>query len=208
MVCAGNLITNNAIVNRLSTAMQTRLIHLHLATSLPDWVSWASKHQLDHRVISYLESQPDNLHNFKPDHTDVTFACPRTWEFAAKLIYQNTDPLEEYLALLAGTLSEGVAREFIVYTGMYVNLPSIDEIKSKPLATKLPDDPAMMYAVAHMIAAYSNKSNIEDLMKYITRLPIEFQTITLQNIIHRTPVLIDLECVEDWVSEKGMQLYL
>jgi hypothetical protein len=179
-----------------------------MATSLPDWVDWASKNKLDHRIISYLESNPDNLHNFKPDHTDVTFACPRTWEFSSRLIINNTDPLEEFLALLAGTISEAVAREFIAYTGMFSKLPTIDQIKNQAETLAIDPDPAMNYAVAHMIAAHSNKHNVEHFMKYINRMSLEFQTITLQNIIHRDQELVDLQCVEDWVNTKGMQLYL
>lgn len=43
IVCAGNLITNGAIVNRLGTAMQSRLIHLELGVFPEEWIKWGTK---------------------------------------------------------------------------------------------------------------------------------------------------------------------
>ncbi len=76
IVCAGNLITSNAIVQRMSTAMQSRLIHAELVVDINSWVQWANLHKIDHRIIAYLQNVPTNLHNFQPNHDDKTFACP------------------------------------------------------------------------------------------------------------------------------------
>ena len=207
MVCAGNMAGNNAIVNRLSTAMQSRLIHLELVTSLSHWINWANANKLDHRIISYVQSCPDNLHKFDPNHNDKTFACERTWEFASKLIKDSTEPLQNYLALLAGTISEAVAREFVAYTSMYVDLPTIPEILANPKTAKLTEDPSMMYAVSHMIAANATCKNITVFMDYIVRLPVEFETITLQNVISRNKDMIKEACICDWIAVKGMELF-
>jgi len=76
IVCAGNRETDNAIVNRLSTAMQSRLIHLELDIDVLTWLAWAAENQLDYRVISYIESRPEHLSQFDPNHNDKTFANP------------------------------------------------------------------------------------------------------------------------------------
>lgn len=76
IVCAGNKDTDNAIVNRMSTAMQSRLVHLELDVDIKAWLAWAAEAQLDYRVISYIESRPEHLHLFDPNHNDKTFATP------------------------------------------------------------------------------------------------------------------------------------
>jgi hypothetical protein len=76
IVCAGNKATDGAIVNRMSTAMQSRLIHLELDVDVKPWLAWASENLIDYRVVSYIESHPDHLHQFDPAHNDKTFACP------------------------------------------------------------------------------------------------------------------------------------
>jgi hypothetical protein len=210
MVCAGNLATNQAIVNRLSTAMQSRLVHLELQAELEPWVEWASANKLDHRIISYVQSVPKKLHNFKPDHNDKTFACPRTWEFASKLISKSPGSLKDLTALLAGTISEGVAREFIAYSSIFNDLPTYSEILKDPKGARLKEDPSLLYAISHMIAAHLQTSQIKTIMPYINRLPVEFQTITLQNFIVRNKAdiatIMKEEIMREWVTKRGMDL--
>lgn len=81
MVAAGNLATSGAIVNRQGTATQSRMVHLTLSADPIGWIEWASKNNIDFRVISYISNFPDKLHDFDPKHSDKTFGCPRTWYF-------------------------------------------------------------------------------------------------------------------------------
>lgn len=78
VIGAGNLSTDDAIVNRMGTAMQSRLIHIELGVTIKEWLVWANQNDIDHRVMAYLNSVPDNLHNFDPRHNDSTFACPQS----------------------------------------------------------------------------------------------------------------------------------
>jgi len=207
IVCAGNLSTNNAIVNRMSTAMQSRLVHLELCTDPELWIEWASKHKLDHRVISYIHSQPDNLHKFDPKHNDKTFACPRSWEFISRILANSTAKLKELLPLIAGTIGEGVARTFIAYTMTIGKLPTFEQIIRNPTGAILDEEPSLLYAVSHMVAAYAKQSNLVTLMKYVTRMPLEFETITLQNILRRDETLIKEEVIQDWIAVKGQEIF-
>jgi hypothetical protein len=208
IVCAGNLITNGAIVNRLGTAMQSRLVHLELGVNAEHWTEWASTNKLDHRVISYVHGRPDNLHRFDPNHNDKTFASPRTWEFASRILTAtNGTPLRDILPLLAGTIGEGPAREFIVYTETFTRLPSFADIVKNPATAKLDNKSAMLYAISHMIAANVKKHNLPAVMKYTARMPLEFETITLQNILRRDKTLKDEDVIQDWIIEKGDELF-
>ncbi len=78
MVAAGNLATSRAITTQLSTAMQSRLIHLELAISFNEWLEdVAIKENYDSRIIAYLSQYPNELLDFRPDHQEKTFSCPR-----------------------------------------------------------------------------------------------------------------------------------
>jgi energy-coupling factor transporter ATP-binding protein EcfA2 len=207
IVCAGNLITSGAIVNRQSTATQSRMVHLTMTADPIGWVEWASKNKLDYRIISYISNLPSNLHVFDPKHSDKTFACPRTWEFASKILgVIGNKPMMEILPNLAGTLGEGTARQFIAYAETLVDLASIDEIKANPHTAKLSDKPSLRHAASYLVAAHLDEKNIDSVMVYIKRMPMEFQTITLQNSLHRNRSLIDLEPIQDWVIENGEKL--
>ena len=204
LVCAGNLATSGAIVNRQGTATQSRMVHLTLAVDPAGWIQWATKNDLDLRVISYISSLPDQLHVFDPKHADKTFACPRTWFFASKILKVIGDaPLRDHLVNLAGTLGEGVARQFVAFTETLVDLPSIEEIKKNPATAKLNKKPSLLHAVSHLVAAYLNEETIETLMIYINRMPTEFQVVTLQNALCREKGLEFHDLIQEWGIEKG-----
>ena len=207
MVCAGNLVTSGAIVNRQGTATQSRLAHLELSVDPIGWIEWATKHDIDFRVISYISNLPDKLHDFDPKHTDKTFASPRTWTFVSKVLKVVGDkPIRDILANIAGIVGEAAARQFVAFSETLVELPSIQEIKANPMTTKLNNKPSLLHAVSHLLAAHMDDKNIEPLMRYLNRLPVEFQTITLQNTLYRNRQLIEHELIQNWIIEKGDSL--
>lgn len=206
VVMAGNLATDNAIVNELGTAMQSRLIHLQMKLDFEEWLDWASQAGIDHRVRSYISYCPTSLHQFDPQHSDRTFACPRTWEFASKLI-EDRDKLDnEDQLLLAGTVSEGVAREFMGFCRIYQDLPQIDQICKDPENTPLSSDPATMYAVCGTIGAHAHKDNVNALMRYVLRMPLEFQIITLRDLVKRDDELRNASEVREWIRTNAREL--
>lgn len=208
MASAGNLITDRAIVNRLSTAMQSRLVHLQVQPCLDSWIKWAMVNNVDHRIISFLRFKPDLLHNFDPDHSDTTFACPRTWEFTHKILSNNQwDQIPaEGIALLAGTVGEGCAHEFLAFDSLYSKLPTKSDIVNNPTYTPIPDEPSSLYALTGAITSWINDSNIAVIMQYLTRLPIEFQIITLQNKISTDIVLQNNPEVLKWLHVNAVEL--
>ncbi|MHA1754665.1 MAG: ATP-binding protein, partial [Candidatus Odinarchaeia archaeon] len=131
-VAAGNLATDKAIVNRLSTAMQSRLIHLEIKADLSAWVNWAMQNDIDYRIIAFLQFKPDLLHKFNPSHNDITFPCPRTWHFLSKLIKNWKTIPNTKLPLLTGTVSEGVGIEFKIFCDIFTTLPKIEDIIANP----------------------------------------------------------------------------
>ena len=208
IICIGNLATDNAIVNRLSTAMQSRLIHLELAVDASSWLSdWAIPNKIDHRILTYIQRYPDKLYNFDPDHDDKTFATLRTWYFVHKLLKLTPGDLTPILAPIAGTIGEGIGREFVMFTTIYDELPTFEEIKKNPKVVPINDEPSMLWAVSHMVSSGANKDNMPPLMEFIDRLPVEFATITLQNILRTQKELIKLPCLQEWMRVNGAELF-
>ena len=206
--CAGNKETDGAIVNRMGTAMQSRLIHLELDIDVPQWLSWAVTNDIDHRIMGYIEGRPGHLHNFDPDHDDKTFACPRTWEFASKILKQmDEDDLDDLLEILSGTLSVGVAHEFTSYLRYCTNLPSIGDLIRMPTTVDIPTDPSMLYATGHMIAAYLDAANAPALMQYVNRLPVEFGTMSVRTALKRNKSLFSELPIKGWADTLAEDLF-
>lgn len=206
IVCAGNGEADGAIVNRLSTPMQSRLVHLELEVDVRAWVHWATEAQLDHRAISYIEGRPEHLHLFDPNHNDKTFACPRTWEFASKLI-KDQEPTPLLQKLLIGTLSAGVGHEFYSYMNYCSDLPNIKEIEARPDDMKIPNEPALLYAVSHMVAAYLTTANAARLIRYIDRLPLDFGVTAVRSALRRKKELLSIDEVRAWAHKIAEEVF-
>lgn len=207
IVCAGNKETDGAIVEEMSTALQSRLIHLELIINVKEWIEWAVKAQVDYRIISYIGYQEHMLYTFKPDHTDKTYAAPRTWKFADDFmkLLPVTDP--DLLPLLAGTISEGVAREFLLFCRIAGDLPSIAAITASPESIMVPVEPSVLFMLAGSLSSHANDSNAGQLVKFILRLPIEFQIVTLRHIVFRNPKLKQHPDIQKWLMAQATELF-
>ena len=197
IVCAGNKATDGAIVNRISTPMQSRLAHFELAVSKDAWIEWADRSGIDHRIKSYISYKPDMLYRFDPKHNEYTFPCPRTWEFASKIIKGN-EMTETSLILLTSVISEAAAREFYSYTRIFNSLPKLEDIVNNPDGAKVTNEPSVNYAVTGLLGHELTKDNAEPIMKYIARLPIEFQVLCVQSAVASKPELLQNDAVVEW----------
>lgn len=207
IICAGNLISDRAIVNKLSTAMQSRLIHLILEVDHKLWLEWAEEKEIDYRIKAFIRFRPDLLHNFDPKkHHDLTFPCPRTWEFSSDLIKSLDYVSMEYLPLLAGTIGEGTANEFLGFTTIYKKLPTIEDIINNPTMAKIPEEPSALYAVSSLVTKHFEAATAKNLMPYVERLPAEFQVIALTNRISKEKSLSKIPEIQEWIITHAEEL--
>ena len=209
MVLAGNLETDGAIVHPMSTALQSRLIHMELAVDSCEWNEWATtKGNIHHHITSYINFKPGALYTFTPDHTDCTYACPRTWEFASRILgVIEEDTNYDLMNLLAGTLGEGVAREFSTFRKIYKSLPTIQQILANPTGVKVSDEPSINFALTGSIAHNMDEKNCSALMDYVSRLPVEFQVVCLRESIRRKKELLTNAAMQAWVAKSAATLF-
>lgn len=190
VAAAGNLDTDNAITNDMGTAFQSRLIHLHLKVDLNTWLNQvALKEHYDERIIAYLNYEPNKLINFKPDHTDVTFASPRTWSFLNGLIKGEQD-LDDLTPLVVGAIGSEVGLDFIKFTSIYKNLISIDAVVDDPENVDIPHQSANRWATVTHLVSRSNDKNFKEVVTYILRFSLDFKVLFAHMIASTNPDLL------------------
>jgi hypothetical protein len=189
IVCAGNLSTDRAIVNPISTAMQSRLIHLIMRLDHKEFMhDVALPQRWDERIVAFLNYKKDMLYDFRPDHNEHTFCSPRTWEFMNKLI-KDQEIVEADAALYAGAITSGAAVDFIKFTAVYASLPNATVIVKDPEGTALPVDSATRWAtITHLIENTDDKS-FGPIATYVNRLPSEFRVLFFRGLLVRKPEL-------------------
>ena len=188
IVAAGNKITDKAVVTQMSTALQSRIIHYELEASIKEWTEWAVGSGIDHRVIGFLNYMPNKLMDFRPDHSDKTFPCPRTWEFVSRLI-EGEEVTETAGPRLAGTVGAGAAVEFITFAQEYNRLPKLSDIVDDPENVDVPREASTKYATISMLMENHTEDNMEHLIKYIARFDIEMQIVFCRGVNVRSPKL-------------------
>lgn len=186
IVMAGNKITDKAVVTQMSTAMQSRIIHFELGVSSDEWVEYAYKADIDHRIISFIGYMPSRLMDFRPDHQDKTFPCPRTWEFLSKLI-KGKDVNQSTGPRAAGTIGEGVAVEFITFAQEFDRLPKFADIVADPLGAMIPPESSTKYATVSMLIENFTPNTLDPVLEYVQLLDIEMQILFCRGAVVRHP---------------------
>jgi len=184
IAAAGNKTTDKAVVNQMSTALQSRLLHYELEISVPEWNDVAYMLGIDHRIIGFINYMPSKLMDFRPDHTDTTFACPRTWEFLSKLI-KGKEVSTSSSARVSSAIGEGNAVEFITFAQEYERLPKLPDILAKPLTAPIPPESSTKYAVMSMLVENFNTRNLDDILDYVERFDVELQIIFCRGAVAR-----------------------
>jgi len=186
---AGNLAADRAIVNVLSTAMQSRVVHIEMIVSFLEWLEdVALKEDYDSRIIAYLNYKNGMLMDFRPDHQDKTFCCPRTWEFMNRLV-KDKPIQDEKIPLYAGTITSGVAVDFVQFTKVFDKIPDMMAILSDPTGVEVPSDSATRWAVTSHVMEKVEEDNFGLTTTYINRFPMEFRILFFRSMMSRKPQL-------------------
>lgn len=180
---AGNLSTDRALVNPLGTAMQSRVVHIEMKISFDEWLmDVALPQKYDQRVIAYLSQHPGKLMDFRPDHQEKTFCCPRTWEFMERMVHGD-DVTDEYTPLYAGTITSGTAASFVQFTKVYATMPKWQDILDDPDGHALPTDLNTKWAVVTSLLEHVTEKTLDKLATYVNRLDSTFQILFFRSVM-------------------------
>jgi len=197
IVSAGNRLEDKANVFDMPKPLQNRFLHCTLRVpSVEEWTKWAQEHNLDMRVITYLNSRPSHLFKMDEESNDEAFPTPRTVEFWARLIRdvpdEDLNTLEKLTAIAVGT---GVALEFVSFIKLRRQI-DFKDLLEHPEKLRQIEEVDMKYAIVSLIADYWRNSRKDmktfaKLFKIIKEFPeAEFQIITLREIRRQSPKIL------------------
>jgi len=189
---AGNLSTDRAIVNGLSTAMQSRLCHYKLVHDFTEWLEDVALAQnYDARIIAYLSRYKSRLFDFRPDHNEETFCCPRTWEFMNNFVQNEAKgalPKGE-TSTYAGTITSGVAVDFVSFTSVFESLVNYKDVLADPENCPISTDNAQQWAnIAHLMEMVDEKT-YGPFSTYANRFSLDFRILFFRGTLVNHPEL-------------------
>lgn len=202
IACAGNLDTDGAITNPLSSAMVSRVSHIHIRPDLDCFLEHAEKNKWSPFITSFLQYRPDAFYTFDVANPDQVYAAPRPWEGINKLITKawNGEIPKGKTTTIAGTVGEAVALEMDMFIEFHHLMPDLNEIIKRPLEAEVPKEQGIRFALAGALAEKATTDNFGDIAKYVNRLPPEIQVVCFRSAIRRSKELRSHEAVYQWAT--------
>jgi hypothetical protein len=207
ILAAGNLVTDRAVAVRLSTALNSRVVHFFVDVDIREFTQLAIEKNFHKSVIGYVNFRPQHLVDFQPDKLDTgSFPCPRTWEMASRFLTSTKLDVHTAIPVLCGILGTGAGREFAAYLQEEENLIPFEKIMDNPKNIAIPEAKSTQYALAMMVAYQVTEKNMAKVMQFLTRMFIDLQVIAIRVMLRRNPQLQSHNSLDQWLLENGREL--
>lgn len=175
---------------------------VELKTSVEDWTEWAIDNDMPHELIAFIKFRPTLLHNFEATSDIVNTSCPRTVAYVGYMLKKKM-PKSIMLDLCTGATGEEFAIEFISFMNLYTNVPEITEIIKDPDKIEIPEEPSMLYAISSAISYSITLKNYKPLFTFINRLPSEFQTMTVHDMVRKNNDIVETKAYTEWIGQNS-----
>lgn len=194
IIATGNRTEDKSGANRMSTKLSNRMQTLQFDENLDDWCDWALNSGIQVEMIQFLRFRPNLLSDF--DSNRKINPTPRSWEMANEV--DPTLPSDLYFANVSGCVGEGAAAEYTGFKRIFEGLPNIDGILLNPSKADVPTDPAVLYALTGALAHKCSKDNFDRVTEYISRMPADFQVMTVFDAQKLAPEIRNTKAFVQW----------
>ena len=204
VIAIANKQTDGAHSQRLSTALNSRFIHLDFDVCPNDW----GKYMLDSgkraEVVAFTRFKSELFYAF--DKNARTFPCPRTWDMVSDILDSGHTPENEQ-ELIMGTVDNGAGAEFIAFLQTWRTLTNPDGILMNPDSAPVPSEPSTLYAIAGTLARRCTESTWPSIAKYAKRIPAEFGAFMVSDCVRRCAAIQQTRPFIDWsVANQGLMI--
>lgn len=191
ITAAGNLDTDRAMTNPIGTALQSRVVHLELELNFNHWRDDVAIPEGYHPIIlAFLSQYEKYLMDFRPDHNDKTFCCPRTWEFVNRLVQVKGGEFRKAdAALYAGTITSGVAAQLISYAQIKDEILTYEDVMRDPIGANIPERTDAQWIISTLLADKANPENFDALTTFMDKMPMTNRVLFFRSSLKRNPNL-------------------
>ena len=91
------------------------------------------------------------------------------------------------LSLVEGCIGERDAQQFIAFCKVYKDVPNVDDILKTPELVQFNPTANICIAVIGILSDLFNSETSENIVKFVERMPVEFQVQFMQRIFRRYP---------------------
>lgn len=211
IMAMGNGSSDGAIVEEMSSALQSRMVHMTMRTDAGDWLAWANANGVDYRVQAFIRDDPSMLYTFATRGDDPNYSSPRTLHMLSDVMKLPQFPTtidHTLLPLFLGYLGSTAAVKFCDFAAHGMNLPTTATILQDPINTPLPTNKNERFLLTTRLGMDMTGANADQIMVYLDRfVEAEFVVVAIRNANMRDPTLASVsQGLRTWMSKKGMPL--
>ena len=203
IVAAGNRESDRGVVYRMPAPLANRFVHLEMESDPAQWRRWATAQGIDAAIVGFVAARPDTLFMFDAKSAHRSFATPRSWEYVDKVLKSTPEP-ELLMPLIAGSIGEDLAAEFLSWRAAASDLPDIDAVLRGEEAS-VPEDPNALHVLASMILQRIDpktpRETLENLLKYLMALPPEFSVMIVKELQYKGVLMERCEGFKKWIAK-------
>ena len=192
IIAASNRAQDRSGAGRLPAPLANRFDHVEVIPDLKSWKVWAYAHGIDEAVIAYLSARPESLDQFDTalKTGDKAFPTPRAWaKVSQKLTMLGDSP--HFAGRVTAAIGEAMSSEFMAFVRNRERLIPFEAILKSPTKCRIPPegDVDVLYCTSALLVNRVDKENIERVLQYAQRLPLEYQVLVLRDIFDAKPAV-------------------
>jgi hypothetical protein len=198
VVATGNGASDKTLYRAPSAPLRNRTQLISVESDAAIWASkYAIPRNINSAIVGFIRWRPELL-AAKEVPSEGAFTSPRAWERASYILsFSVSADIEN--ELLEGTIGLGATTEFAAYLRTVRELPSIEEILSKPKKAEVPKSPSLLYALVSNLAQYTQQTG-KSAMSYVSRMPAEFALLWIRDVRDRYDIRQDPD-VREWIGQ-------
>jgi hypothetical protein len=205
--CASNRTKDRSGANKELAFITNRRMEIVVEAALDPWVDWALENGVHPVLIAWAKWKPGVVFVDEVPEIEGPFCTPRTLAMLSNVLTKiwgaDNFPVDELsLSFASGLIGEGPATELMAFMKMASKLPTFEEIVADPKKTPVPTDaPDAILAICQSISHRVDPDTAQAAFEYITRLPSEFQVMTLKETIKNTPAIVNNAHFSTWLQD-------
>ncbi len=204
VVALGNRATDRAGAGQIATHVLDRFTHVDYDVSREDWQKWACVSGIRPEIRGFIDFRPALLFDFDAAERQKTRAgcSPRSWDRASRIL--RTASADIRYELLRGTIGDGPAAELTAFVEIYERCPNPDAILAAPETTPIPSEPSALFAICAALADRAKQlagPKLESLVKYLSRLPVEFGALLMIDVLSLQPACLSIPAAGAWIGQ-------
>lgn len=198
-VVAGNRRSDRAAVQRVPGPLLKRFAHIDCDPDVDTWSTWAESAGISPVLCAFMRFRPALLCTEARDDERAA-PNPRAWSKVNAILPGAPDARR--LRLVAGIIGEGPAAEFEAFFRAWRALPDINAILRDPDGAPAPanSEPATHYAIAGALARRADRGNFANVLRYMGRLPRDFEIMVAIDAVKRDPSLTETAAFVAWAQ--------